>query len=409
MADCRSCGNRLAVPFLSLGTSPLSNSYLMEDGLHRMEPHYPLELFVCDKCYLVQLLEFEMVQNIFSADYAYYSSYSTSWLQHCERYTEMIIQKLDLDERSFVMEVASNDGYLLQFFKKRNIQILGVEPAEGVARIALEKGIPTDIAFFNTDYAEKIMQSGQRADLIVGNNVLAHNPCLNDFVEALRIGLRERGVITMEFPHLLKMLQLNQFDTIYHEHYSYFSLYSVLELFKSHSLEIFDVDELPTHGGSLRIYAQHSKGGRHKKTAKVASLLEREKAAGILDMGTYLGYGEKVMAIKRRLLEFLIKAKDEGKVVVAYGAPAKGNTLLNYCGIRTDLISYTVDRSPHKQGKFLPGSQIPIMSPEQIIKDRPDFVLILPWNLKEEIMEQMKEVREWGGRFVIPIPFVQVI
>jgi SAM-dependent methyltransferase len=409
MAKCRSCGNELGAPFLSLGTSPLSNSYLSENDLHRMEPHYPLETYVCENCYLVQLLEFELAQNIFSADYAYYSSYSTSWLEHCERYTDMIIQRFDLNEGSRVLEVASNDGYLLQFFKKRGIPILGVEPAEGAANIAIAKGIPTDITFFNTDYANRKAEREELADLIVGNNVLAHNPNLNDFVEALRINLHKDGVITMEFPHLLKLLQLNQFDTIYHEHYSYFSFHSVLRLFDSHSLEIFDVEQLPTHGGSLRIYVQHALDGPNERTANVPRLLEEERSAGLLDMATYQNFGEKVMATKRRLLEFLIKAKDEGKVVVGYGAPAKGNTLLNYCGIRTDFIPYTVDRSPHKQGRFLPGSQIPIRSPERIVEDRPDYILILPWNLKEEIMEQMKEVRQWGGRFVIPIPSLQVL
>ena len=324
MADCRSCGSELGAPFLSLGTSPLSNSYLTEDDLHRMEPHYPLETYVCRKCHLVQLLEFELAKNIFSADYAYYSSYSTSWLEHCERYTEMIIERLGLNGRSRVMEVASNDGYLLQYFKKRNIPILGVEPAEGAARIALSKGIPTDIAFFNTDYAKGQVESGELADLIVGNNVLAHNPDLNDFVEALRMNLGPQGVITMEFPHLLRLLQLNQFDTIYHEHYSYFSLHAVLGLFTAHALEIFDVEQLPTHGGSLRIYAQHPGSGKQVRTTNVPNLLREEEAAGILDMATYLNYGEKVMATKRRLLEFLIRAKDQGKVVVALRGPRQG-------------------------------------------------------------------------------------
>jgi hypothetical protein len=408
MARCRSCGDELGAPFLSLGTSPLSNSYLTEEDLHEMEPHYPLEVYVCQKCLLVQLLEFESVKNIFSADYAYFSSYSKTWLEHCRLYVNDVINRFEINGESFVVEIGSNDGYLLQYFKERGIPLQGVEPAEGAAKAAIDKGIPTDVVFFDTHYARKIASDGRLADLIVGNNVLAHNPNLNEFVEALRIALKLSGIITMEFPHLLKLLELNQFDTIYHEHFSYFSLHSLLLLFRTHHLEVFDVDELSTHGGSLRIYAKHSGNKSPIITPRVAELLKKEKNAGLLDLDTYSSFGENVRITKRRLLDFLIHAKDEGKVVVGYGAPAKGNTLLNYCGIGTDFLEYTVDINPHKQGRFLPGSRIPIRSPETIFQTRPDYVLILPWNIREEIMEQMQGIREWGGRFVIPIPHVQV-
>lgn len=408
MAKCRSCGNELGAPFLSLGTSPLSNSYLSENDLHRMEPHYPLETYVCENCYLVQLLEFELAQNIFSADYAYYSSYSTSWLEHCERYTDMIIQRFDLNEGSRVLEVASNDGYLLQFFKKRGIPILGVEPAEGAANIAIAKGIPTDITFFNTDYANRKAEREELADLIVGNNVLAHNPNLNDFVEALRINLHKDGVITMEFPHLLKLLQLNQFDTIYHEHFSYFSLITIEHMAARHNLKIFDVEQLPTHGGSLRVYLC-LRGAMHAKSSAVDSLLAHERQIGLERMETYEKFSQRVYQTKRQLLSLLIGLKEQGAKICGYGAPGKGNTLLNYCGIGRDFLDFTVDRNPYKHGRYTPGMHIPIYPVEAIDSAKPEYLFILPWNLKKEITAQMHHVAEWGCKFIVPIPHADVI
>jgi hypothetical protein len=399
----------LAEPFLSLGNSPLSNAYLSDDDLHRMEPYYPLDLYLCEKCYLVQLEEFEPAENIFSSDYAYFSSYSESWLQHCKGYTQMMINRFGFNKDSFIVEIASNDGYLLQYFKQRGIPVLGIEPAANTAKAALSKGIPTDITFFNSSYARRMLAYHTQADLIVGNNVLAHNPNLNDFMGGLKIVLKLEGVVTMEFPHLLKLMQENQFDTIYHEHFSYFSFYSVQKLFALHGLEIFDVEELPTHGGSLRIYAKHSEDTSKAIINTVGNLLKKEEAAGLLDLSTYYDFGEKVKATKRQLLQFLIEEKNAQKKIVGYGAPAKGNTLLNYCGIRTDFLDYTTDRSPEKQNKFLPGTHIPVKHPDVIKEDKPDYVLILPWNIKTEIMEQMSYIKEWGGKFVIPIPTVSVL
>jgi SAM-dependent methyltransferase len=409
MPYCRSCNSKLGAPFLSLGNSPLSNSYLSHADLAMMEPYYPLDLYVCSRCLLVQLEEFGLARNIFSADYAYFSSYSRSWLDHCRKFADMIIDRMALDEHSFVVEVASNDGYLLQYFKERNIPVLGIEPASGTAEIAISKGIPTEITFFNTAYGKVMLDENEQADLIIGNNVLAHNPDLNDFVEGLKLALKPAGVITMEFPHLLRLIEGNQFDTIYHEHYSYFSLLSVRNLFRSHSLEIFDVDELQTHGGSLRIYAKHSGDSSKSISDKVAHLMGIEEGAGLQDLDTYAAFGEKVKATKRSLLELLIGFKEDGKKIVGYGAPAKGNTLLNYCGVRADFLDYTVDMNPHKQNKFLPGTHIPVLGPERIREDKPDYLLILPWNIKDEIVEQMAYIKEWGGRFVVPVPRPEVL
>lgn len=404
MPKCRICGNDLGEAFLSLGNSPLSNAYLSKDSLNKMEPYYPLDLYVCEKCYLVQLEEFEQAKNIFSSDYAYFSSYSQSWLDHCKKYTEMMIDRFHFDKDAFIVEIASNDGYLLQYFKSHNIPVLGIEPASDTAKVAISKGIPTDVTFFNTVYAKEMSKNNKLADLIIGNNVLAHNPNLNDFVEGLKIALKPRGLITMEFPHVQRLIERNQFDTIYHEHYSYFSFYTVQNLFASHGLEIFDVEELPTHGGSLRIYAKHAEDNSKTIFSRVNDLLKNEKDAKLFNIETYQKFGDKVKLTKRNLLEFLIQAKNEGKTIVGYGAPAKGNTLLNYCGIRTDFLDYTVDMNPYKQNKFLPGTHIPIKHPGEIKKNKPDYVLILPWNIKEEIMEQMGYIREWGGKFVIAIP-----
>lgn len=409
MLRCRACDANLAEPFLSLGNSPLSNAYLSKDDLHRMEPYYPLEVYVCEKCYLVQLEEFETAKNIFSSDYAYFSSYSESWLQHCKDYTEKMIHRFGFDKNSFIVEIASNDGYLLQYFRQHNIPVLGIEPASNAANVAIKKGIPTDISFFDTSYAERMRKAGKLADLIIGNNVLAHNPNLHDFVEGLRTALKPGGIITMEFPHLLRLIEENQFDTIYHEHFSYFSFYTVQKLFESYNLELFDVEEIPTHGGSLRIYARHRNDNSSAITNNIRDLLKKEEIAGIFDLNTYYNFSEKVKITKRKLLQFLVQAKNEEKKIVGYGAPAKGNTLLNYCGIRNDFLDYTVDRSPHKQNKYLPGTHIPIKNPDMIREDKPDYVLILPWNIEDEIMEQMSYIREWGGRFIVPIPEVVIL
>ena len=409
MEYCRSCGTRLPSPFLDLGNSPLSNAYLSEKDIHQREAYYPLEIYYCPHCHLVQLDEFETPEHIFSADYAYFSSFSSSWLAHCNSYVDMMVGRFGLNKKSLVMEIASNDGYLLQYFKKYSIPVQGVEPAKNTAEIAIGKGISTDITFFNTEYAKEMVRTSQLADLIIGNNVLAHNPDLNDFVEGLRIGLKPNGVITMEFPHVLRLMENNQFDTIYQEHYSYLSLHAVQFLFKAHHLDVFDVDELPTHGGSLRIYAKHDRDTLKEISDRVTRLLGREKEAGLLDRYAYDQFRQKVEASKRELLQCLITIKNERKIIVGYGAPAKGNTLLNYCGIRKDFLAYTVDANPRKQDHFLPGTHIPIRNPDQIKIDKPDYILILPWNIKDEIMAELSYIHSWGGKFIIPIPKVQVI
>ena len=406
--NCRLCDSIIEEAFLSLGKSPVSNAYLSKADLNSMEPFYPLELYVCPECFLVQIEEFEKAQNIFNSSYAYFSSYSESWLNHCKDYVEMMINRFGFNEKSFVVEVASNDGYLLQYFKENNINILGVEPTSNTAEVAIKKGIPTDIKYFNTDYAKNMQQQSKLANLIIGNNVLAHNPQLNDFVEGLKLALNSNGIITMEFPHLLSLIEKNEFDTIYHEHYSYFSFYTVQKLFENYDLTIFDVDEIQSHGGSLRIYAKHKLDPSKTTTSKVEQLLEKEINFGLKELSTYFNFSKKVEEIKRNLLKFLIDAKEQNKSIAAYGAPAKGNTLLNYCGIRTDFIDYTVDRNPHKQNNFLPGVHIPIFHPDKIKETKPDYVLILPWNLKAEISEQMKFIKKWGGKFVVPIPTIQV-
>lgn len=404
---CRFCSSELKVVFADLGMSPLANSYLKPEQLNRMEPFYPLRVFVCEECFLVQAQEFEAPENIFS-DYAYFSSYSESWLQHARAYTDKVVDRFGLGSHSRVLEIASNDGYLLQYFVARGIPVLGIEPAANVAQVALAKQIPTRIGFFGTNMANELAREIDGADLVIGNNVLAHVPRLNDFVEGLKIVLGPRGVITMEFPHLARLVAENQFDTIYHEHFSYFSLFVVEKIFARHGLVIFDVEELPTHGGSLRIYARHAEDTSKAVTVRTNELRERELRDGFARLNTYLSFSEKIKETKCKLLEFMISAKRSGKSVVGYGAPAKGNTLLNYCGVRTDLIDYTVDRSPHKQGQFLPGVHIPIHSPDRIRETKPAFVLILPWNLAAEIKDQMSFIREWGGRFVVPIPEVQI-
>jgi len=405
---CRFCGAQIEHVFVSLGSSPIANSYL--NRLDQMEPFYPLNVYVCDNCFLVQLQEFESAKKIFGeGDYAYFSSYSDSWLKHARDYVDKMINTFGVSNKSHVVEIASNDGYLLQYFVKKGIPVLGIEPARNVAEVAISKGISTDITFFNTAYAKKMKKAGKCADLIVANNVLAHNPNLNDFVEGLKIALKRTGTITLEFPHLLKLIEQVQFDTIYHEHFSYFSFLTVEKLFASHGLTLFDVEELSTHGGSLRIYAKHEEDETKPVTEKTSSLRNREIKTGLADINYYLAFSEKVKAVKREALKFLIRAKEENKNIVGYGAPAKGNTFLNYCGIRTDFLDYTVDKSPHKQGHYLPGSRIPIVAPDMISETKPDYILILPWNIKEEIMKQTSFIREWGGKFVIAIPGIQVI
>jgi 2-polyprenyl-3-methyl-5-hydroxy-6-metoxy-1,4-benzoquinol methylase len=404
---CRFCAAPLTHRFADLGQSPLSNRYLRADQLAEMEPFYPLTVYVCAECYLVQLPPVATPEHIF-ADYAYFSSYSDTWLAHARRYCETMIDRFDLGSGTPVVEIASNDGYLLQYFLAAGVPVLGVEPAANVAAVAREKGITTIVRFFGAGTARELVAEGRGARLLLGNNVLAHVPDLNDFVEGLRILLLPDGVITMEFPHLVRLMQSNQFDTIYHEHFSYFSLLTARRVFAAHHLTIVDVEELPTHGGSLRIYARHAAEG-HGTNAAVARMEALERAYGLERLDTYARFSEEVRETKRCLLAFLIAAKNAGQTVAAYGAPAKGNTLLNYCGIRTDFVDYTVDRSPHKQGLFLPGTHIPIHAPERLRVTRPDYVIILPWNLKEEIIAQMAEVREWGGKFVVPIPRVEII
>jgi len=388
--------------------SPLANAFLRADQLDAMEPFHPLHALVCERCFLVQLPQFESPERMFS-EYAYFSSFSDTWLDHARDYVAQVVPRLDLGEQSRVVEVGSNDGYLLRFFKERSIPVLGIEPAKNVARAAETAGIPTLSRFFGSEHAQELAGQGMQADLLLGNNVLAHVPNLNDFVAGLRIVLKPGGVITMEFPHLARLIAECQFDTIYHEHLSYFSLATVDRVFRHHGLRLFDVEELPTHGGSLRIYAQHAETGSRADAGRVGALVDRERTEGLLDLATYASFGAAVREVKRGLLDFLIRAKREGKRICGYGAPAKGNTLLNYCGIRSDFLEFTVDRSPHKQTLFLPGTHIPVFAPERIRTERPDYVLILPWNLAREIMEQLAYIREWGGRFVLPIPRVGVV
>jgi 2-polyprenyl-3-methyl-5-hydroxy-6-metoxy-1,4-benzoquinol methylase len=405
---CRFCESPLQVTFVDLGMSPLCESFLSAEQLNQMEPFFPLHVWVCEKCFLVQLEEYVNVENIFT-DYAYFSSYSDSWLKHAENYTNQMMSRFGLNSASLAIELASNDGYLLQYFVKNGIPVLGIEPAANVAEVATKKGVSTLVQFFGRELALDLAARGQMADLLLGNNVLAQVPDLNNFVAGMKILLKPRGVITMEFPHLMRLMQDNQFDTIYHEHFSYFSLWTVEKIFAAHGIALFDVEELPTHGGSLRIYGRHAEDLTKPATERLEHLRAVERAAGVTSLDSYAGFSERVKAAKRSLLDFLICARRENKKVAAYGAPGKGNTLLNYCGIRTDFIDFTVDRNPHKHGKFLPGTHIPIFEPEHIREARPDYLVILPWNLRDEIIQQNAYIRSWGGRFVLPIPRAQVI
>jgi SAM-dependent methyltransferase len=405
--ECRFCGTTLQHTFVDLGMSPISNANIKPENSQDMEPFYPLHAYVCDSCYLVQLEKFQSPGEIFS-DYAYFSSYSQSWLQHAKDYVEHMMETVGYDASSQVVELASNDGYLLRNFRDLGVPVLGIEPAQNVADVAREEGIPTITKFFGVQTARELVADGVTADLLIGNNVLAHVPDLNDFVAGMKIILKPDGIITMEFPHLAQLMAHNQFDTIYHEHFSYFSFYAVEKVFAHHGLTLFNVTELPTHGGSLRIYARHADDDSKPVTANVENLRGRELQNGINQLASYQPFAERVKEVKRKLLEFLIQATREGKSIAAYGAAAKGNTLLNYCGIRTDFIDYAVDASPHKQGLLLPGTHIPVYAPDKIAETKPDYLLILPWNLKDEIMKQTDYIRDWGGQFVVPIPEVAV-
>ncbi len=400
---CRFCKSELRHTFVDLGMSPLCESFLRSDQLNEMEAFYPLHVFVCERCFLVQLDEFVSPDHIFT-EYAYFSSYSDSWLEHCRRYTDEMRDRFRLDGKSLVVELASNDGYLLQYFVQKNIPVLGIEPAANVAKIAEAKKVPTLVKFFGKQLATELASQGKQADLLVGNNVLAQVPDLCDFVAGMKVLLRPGGVLTLEFPHLLKLMEENQFDTIYHEHFSYFSFLTAKQILDAYGLVLFDVEELPTHGGSLRIFGRHNEDDSKPISSRVVDLSAREETVGLNRLESYCSFAEKVKKTKRQLLECLIGAKQVQKSIVGYGAPGKGNTLLNYCGIGTDFIDYTVDRNPFKHGRFTPGTHIPICPPDRIFETRPDYVLILPWNLKNEIMQQMARIREWGGKFIVPIP-----
>ena len=402
---CRFCSEALEHTFCDLGSSPLSNAYLNPSALKQEERFYPLHVRVCAHCLLVQLPTLHTPSEIFS-EYAYFSSYSSSWLEHCKSYARNISSRFSLTSASQVIEIASNDGYLLQYFKALDIPVLGIEPAHNVAQTALAKGIPTISQFFGSAFAKTL---GRQADLLIGNNVLAHVPDLNDFVAGMTLTLKPRGVITMEFPHLLRLIDENQFDTIYHEHFSYFSLLTVQKIFTRHHLEIFDVDPLSTHGGSLRIYARHAHDYSKRIAPSVQQVLDEEKRYNLDQLPTYLSFRKKPDRVKKDLVDFFHQAKKENKKIAAYGAPAKGNTLLNYCGLSSKSLPFTVDQNTYKQGKFLPGVHIPIFAPQKILETRPDYLLILPWNLKHEIMSENRYIRNWGGKFVIPIPTLEVI
>ena len=407
-STCRFCNHKLEHTFVDLGMSPLCQTHIAENQRNHVESFYPLLAYVCDKCFLVQLDEYVAPDDIFS-DYAYFSSYSDSWVQHAKDYAEMMRERFNLGKNSKVMEIASNDGYLLQHFVNMEIPCLGIEPAKNVAEVAIKKGIPTTVKFFGVKSAKEIVKEHGKADVLLGNNVLAHVPDLNDFVAGMKIQLNTSGVITMEFPHLLQLMNCNQFDTIYHEHFSYFSFITVEKVFAHHGITLFDVEELHTHGGSLRIYGRHSDDQAKPISARVEALKRKEISEGLDDLNTYFSFTEKVKEAKRQVLSFLIKEKRAGKSIVGYGAPGKGNTLLNYCGIRQDFLDYTVDRSPYKQGKYTPGTHIPILDPAMIKETKPDYVFILPWNLKDEITSQHAYIREWGGKFVVPIPELKIL
>ena len=404
---CRFCGAALRQTFVDLGMSPLCESFPSATDLNRGEVYYPLHVYVCEKCFLVQLEQYESPENIFS-EYAYFSSYSDSWLKHAESYCDKMIKQFELNRKSLVIEAASNDGYLLQYFVRQNIPVLGIEPAANVAKVAVEKGVPTLVKFLGAQLANELAAEGRSADLVLGNNVLAQVPDLNDFVEGLKILLKPEGVLTLEFPHLLRLIESNEFDTIYHEHFSYFSMLSTVKIMEAHGLKVFDVEELSTHGGSLRVYGCRADAKTRHLDPRVSQLISAEEKAGLGSVKGYENFAQQVKQTKIALVDFLLDAAREGKTVAGYGAPGKSATLLHYCGIGKDLIEYTVDRSPYKQGRYLPGTHIPIYHPDHLRETKPNYVIILPWNLKDEIMGQLQYIREWGGKFVVPIPKVSV-
>jgi len=407
--QCRFCKTELKHVFIDLINSPASNSFLTKEQLNEPEVYYPLKVYTCHHCFLVQVDEYKKSDDIFNSDYVYFSSYSTSWLQHAKSYTQKMISQFGYNDKSLVVEIASNDGYLLQYFKEEGVAVLGIEPTQNTAAVAIGKGIETITDFFGVRLAKKIAGNGIKANLLLGNNVLAHVPDIIDFVGGMKLMLASDGVVTMEFPHLLQLIENNQFDTIYHEHFSYLSLYSVKQVFESQGLELFDVEELPTHGGSLRIYAKHKEDNMKTVSGSVQTLLNKEIENGLTDINKYSEFSSKAMKVKLDLLDFLVAKKRANKKVAAYGAAAKGNTLLNFCGVKNDMIEFVVDANPHKQGKFLPASHIPVLTEQHLKNEKPDFVIILPWNLKEEIMKQLEYIREWGGKFVIPVPRLEII
>jgi len=406
---CRFCNSSINQVFIDLINSPASNSFLSADQLNEPETFFPLKVFVCDECRLVQIDEYKKSDDIFSANYLYFSSYSSSWLAHSKAYVSLMLDRFKISKLSLVAEIASNDGYLLQYFNERGIPVLGIEPTKNTAQVAIDKGISTITEFFGISLAEELVRNGKRADLLLGNNVLAHVPDINDFVGGMKIFLKDDGIITMEFPHLVQLVENSQFDTIYHEHFSYLSFYTVKKIFEAHDLQMFDVEEIPTHGGSLRIYAKHSTDTSKEISTNVNDLLEKEMVKGVAESEYYNGFQGRAEQIKIDLLEFLLQQKKAGKKVVAYGAAAKGNTLLNYCGVKCDLIDFVVDANPHKQNKYLPASHIPVVNEDYLKTEKPDYVIILPWNIKDEITAQLSYVKEWGGQFVIAIPEVKIL
>jgi hypothetical protein len=407
--QCRFCKTGLEHIFIDLVNSPASNSFLTQEQLNEPEVFYPLKVYTCHNCFLVQVDEYKKSGAIFNSDYVYFSSYSKSWLEHARNYTELMIGRFDFNDRSKIIEIASNDGYLLQYFHAKNIPVLGIEPTANTAKVAIEKGIDTVVDFFGVTLAKELVAKNIRADLLLGNNVLAHVPDLLDFVGGMKIILKPQGIITMEFPHLVQLVDNNQFDTIYHEHFSYLSFYTVKQVFESQGLDLFDVDEIPTHGGSLRIYAKHKEDGSKSISSKVATLLKKEIDKGITSLSFYNNFQEKALQVKMDFISFVIEQKKKGKKIAAYGAAAKGNTLLNYCGVKNDMIDYVADANPHKQNKWLPASHIPVVTESYLKTAQPDYVIILPWNLKSEITQQLSYIREWGGKFVIPIPQLEVL
>lgn len=405
---CRFCQTELKDVFVDLFNSPASNSFLTEEQLNEPETFFPLKIYTCSKCFLVQVDEYKKSDTIFDSSYVYFSSYSTTWLQHAKKYVEKMIGRFGYDQQSQVVEIASNDGYLLQYFVEKKVPVLGIEPTANTAEVARTKGVESVVDFFGVRLAKELVSKNVKADLLLGNNVLAHVPDIVDFTKGLKILLSDKGVVTMEFPHLVQLMENNQFDTIYHEHFSYLSFTTVTEIFKAAGLEMFDVEEIPTHGGSLRIYAKHPEDKTKQVESSVTALLEKEKAKGLTDIKHYLGFQQAAIKVKNDFLDFLVQQNRAGKKVAAYGAAAKGNTLLNYCGVKADLISYVVDANPHKQNKFLPGSHIPVVKEDHLKQDKPDYVIIFPWNIKGEVMAQLSYIREWGGKFVIAIPGLQI-